>query len=215
MYFLIHKKGDKQSLGNYWPVSITSVPSKVLESMVRDWLLQHLTDHELLHSAQYKFLLKQWCTSQLLEVLDDWNTAIEDGQPVDVCYLDFAKAFDLVPHGLLLRKLKAYGITGNPLTWIESFLSGSLRRVLVQEGSSDWCLVTSGILQGSVLGPTLFIIYMNDLPECVTDCVRMFADDTKMYCEGRSRSLCQLCSRMSIPSFVGRKVAHPLQCKQM
>ena len=118
----------------------------------------------------------------------NWSSALDEGQPLDVSYLDFAKAFDSVPHKRLLSKLKTYGVRGKLLRWIESFLTGRLQRVLIQGDASSWCPVTSGIPQGSVLGPTLFIIYVNDLPDSVTNSVSMFADDTnlgwKVYLKG-------------------------------
>ena len=178
----IYKKGDRQSPSNYRPVSLTSVPSKVLETFVRDCLISHMSELGLFHTAQHGFMPKRSCSTQLLEVMEDWSSAFEDGQPLDVTYLDFAKAFDSVPHKRLLSKLKAYGVRGKLLRWVESFLTGRLQRVLIQGDKSDWCPVTSGIPQGSVLGPTLFIIYINDLPTCVTNRIGMFADDTKVYC---------------------------------
>ena len=96
-------------------------------------------------------------------------------------YLDFQKAFDKVPHLLLLSKLKAYGIQGNVFNWIESFLSNRKQRVAVCGSYSNWTEVISGVPQGSVLGPTLFIIYVNDLPDHIQNFLGLFADDTKIY----------------------------------
>lgn len=178
----IFKSGSRQSPANYRPVSLTSIPSKVLESFVRDCLLQHMSESELLHPAQHGFLPKRSCCTQLLEVMEEWTLAIETGQSLDVSYLDFRKAFDSVPHKRLLGKLKAYGVRGKLLNWIEAFLTGRRQRVLVQGARSAWCPVVSGIPQGSVLGPTLFTLFVNDLPHHVKSSVKMFADDTKIYC---------------------------------
>ena len=184
----IYKKGDRRLPASYRPVSLTAVPCKVLESIIRDALLQHFTDNGLLDGAQHGFLPARSCSTQLLETIEDWSAAIEDGDPLDVAYLDFAKAFDSVPHARLIGKLQSYGVRGKLLRWIEAFLVGRRQRVQVQGAKSDWVPVTSGIPQGSVLGPTLFTIYVNDLPREVSSCIKLFADDTKIYCRLRRDS---------------------------
>ena len=177
----IYKKGDRQNPASYRPVSLTAVPSKVLESIVRDNLLNHLTEAGLLSEAQHGFLPGRSCTSQLLEVMEDWSAAVENGEQVDVVYLDFAKAFDSVPHLRLISKLHTYGIRGKLLKWIAAFLLGRRQRVVIEGSKSDWKPVTSGIPQGSVLGPTLFTLFVNDMPQQVSGCIKLFADDTKLY----------------------------------
>ena len=119
--------------------------------------------------------------TQLLNVIEDWTGAIESGKSVDVIYLDFSKAFDRVPHAHLISKLSSYGINGLLLKWIKDFLDNRRQRVCVRGSHSNWSSVTSGVPQGSVLGPILFIIYVNDLPEVVTSNLWMFADDSKIY----------------------------------
>ena len=116
-------------------------------------------------------------------MLDDWTKAIDNGVPIDALYLDLQKAFDSVPHQRLLLKLEKMGITGNLLRWIKNFLSDRKQRVTLNGFSSDWSDVTSGVPQGSVLGPILFILYVNDLPSVVKSCCKVFADDTKLYKE--------------------------------
>ena len=177
----IFKKGDRQSPSSYRPVSLTAVPSKVLESLVRDNLLHHMSATGMLHGAQHGFLPKRSCATQLMEVVEDWTAAMEDGDPVDVVYLDFAKAFDSVPHQRLIHKLHAYGIRGKLLNWITAFLLDRQQRVVVQGSRSAWAPVTSGVPQGSVLGPVLFTIFVNDMPWEVSSSIKLFADDTKLY----------------------------------
>ena len=143
--------------------------------------MSHLTDEQLLHSDQHGFRPRRSCTSQLLEVLDDWSNTIEAGSSVDALYLDFKKAFDAVPHQRLLSKLDNYGIAGNLKKWIASFLEDRQQQVVVRGCTSPWSSVISGVPQGSVLGPILFILYINDLPGAVNRSVKIFADDTKIY----------------------------------
>ena len=177
----IYKKGSRQDPASYRPVSLTSVPSKVLESLIRDKIIQHMSESGLLHPAQHGFLPRRSCATQLIEVLEDWNRALDAGESVDVAYLDFSKAFDSVPHQRLLHKLQVYGIRGKLLQWVKAFLTERSQRVVVQGARSQWSPVLSGIPQGSVLGPTLFIIFVNDLPAQLQGSVKLFADDTKLY----------------------------------
>ena len=117
----------------------------------------------------------------MLTVLDDWTEAMDNGEQVDTIYLDFRKAFDSVPHKRLLHKVKAYGISGKMLTWLTKFLSDRKQRVVVNGEFSEWTSVLSGVPQGSILGPVLFIIFINDLPEVIESICRLFADDAKVY----------------------------------
>ena len=176
-----YKKGNCQKPESYRPVSLSSVPSKVMESTIRDRLLQHLCDPGLLNKAQHGFLPKRSCSTQLLEALEDWSAAVEAGEPIDVAYLDFSKAFDSVPHQRLITRLHGYGIRGKVLDWITAFLLDRQQRVVIRSAKSNWTPVTNGIPQGSVLGPILFNIFVNDMPSQVSGCIKLFADDTKLY----------------------------------
>ena len=177
----IHKKGSKQDPGNYRPVSLTSVPCKVLESLIRDELMQHLVTYGLISDDQHGFRPRRSCSTQLLVTLDAWSKLLENSTPLDVIYLDFKKAFDSVPHKRLLCKLKGYGVSGKLYSWIEAFLCGRFQQVSIGGCYSDMVPVTSGVPQGSVLGPLLFLMYVNDLPEVVDCPIKLFADDTKLY----------------------------------
>ncbi len=175
----IHKKGSKANRANYRPVSLTSIICKILEHFIRDGILTHMRAH--LVDCQHGFLSGRSCVTQLLETLDVWTKLLDSGSPLDVIYLDFAKAFDTVPHQRLLKKLEGYGITGNILGWITDFLTNRRQRVAVNGSFSSWTPVLSGIPQGSVLGPVLFICYINDMPGEVNSMIEMFADDTKIF----------------------------------
>jgi len=177
----IFKKGIRSEPGNYRPISLTSIVCKLLEKLIRESILNHLTRHNLLSDNQYGFRGHRNTILQLLTVLEDWTSAIDSDGQVDTVYLDFAKAFDTVPHKRLLCKLKAYGISGQLLSWIEDFLSNRKQRVNINGNSSGYCDVVSGVPQGSILGPLLFVIYINDVPDNVKSSCYLFADDTKLY----------------------------------
>ena len=177
----IYKKGGRDDPQNYRPVSLTSVPCKVLESIIRDQLMSHLLAENLLTEAQHGFRPGRSCATQLLLAIEEWSSAIERGEPIDILYLDLAKAFNTVPHRRLLRKVEAHGIAGKVLRWIEVFLEGRQQRVTVGVTRSGWTPVPSGVPQGSVLAPLLFVLYVNDLPDVLNCDIKIFADDSKLY----------------------------------
>ena len=127
----IFKNGSKQLPANYRPVALTAVPCKVLESLVRDQLMDHLTRTKQLSGAQHGYRRKRSCCTQFLETLDEWASMLEEGDPVDALYLDCSKAFNSVPHQRLLLKLRSCGVGGKLLNWIEAFLTGRRQRVAV------------------------------------------------------------------------------------
>jgi len=143
--------------------------------------MYHLSVNNLLSNDQYGFRPHRSCALQLLHVMEDWTKFIEGSESWDSIYLDLAKAFDKVAHRRLIRKVSAYGIKGNVLAWIENFLSQRRQCVSIKGSTSSWISVESGVPQGSVLGPVLFIIYVNDITDSVSCISKIFADDTKLY----------------------------------
>lgn len=139
---------------------------------------------------QHGFRKGRSCETQLLEFVDDVTVNMEDGKQTDILTMDFSKAFDKVSHSLLLHKLDHYGIRGKTNSWIEAFLSRRTQRVVVEGHTSDSASVDSGVPQGSVLGPSLFLFYINDIPEGLSSKVRLFADDTIAYLVIVSRRDC-------------------------
>ena len=178
----IFKKGRKDSPDNYRPVSLTSAVCKIMEKVIRDAIMAHLVSMNLLSGEQYGFVPGRSTTLQLLVCMEEWTTQIENGMDVDVIYTDYSKAFDSVSHSKLLHKLDGLGIGQTVLGWLKDFLSGRQQRVRVGESFSHWVEVKSGVPQGSVLGPALFLAFINDLPENITGGnIKLFADDAKIY----------------------------------
>nr|VZI00941.1 unnamed protein product [Spirometra erinaceieuropaei] len=177
----IHKNGSRASANNYRPVSLTSICCKVMERIIKRELMRFLEQNHLLCDAQHGFRRGRSCLTNLLYCLEQRTRAIDEGNVVHVAYIDFKKAFDSVPHQRLLHKLSRIGVRGKLLKWIENFLVGRSQTVRLGGQHSAEVTVTSGVPQGSVLGPILFLIYIDD---CIhgLDCkIAMFADDIKLW----------------------------------
>lgn len=170
---------------NYRPVSLTSVCSKILEHIVHSSVCQFLEENHILTYRQHGFRRGYSCDTQLVSVVNDWATSLNSSVRTDVAIFDFSKAFDSVPHRRLHAKLQSYGINGRVLAWITAFLSNRCQRVTLKGSQSSWKSVTSGVPQGTVLGPLLFLIYINDIVENLSSEIRLFADDCILYREIR------------------------------
>ena len=179
----VFKKGAKNRPENYRPVSLTSITCKMLEHIITSNIMRHLEQHGILTDAQHGFRKQRSCETQLIITLQDLAKTVDDRGQSDVVLLDFSKAFDKVPHKRLMHKLQHYGIRSNLHSWISDFLRDRTQAVVLENGRSDTAPVQSGVPQGSVLGPTLFLLYINDLPDYIVNgsSVRLFADDCVLY----------------------------------
>ncbi len=193
---LYKHKGDRSNPSFYRPVVLLPCVSKVFEGHVREQLQAHCLKAHAIPDEQFGFLPKRSTVWQLLSVLDDWERDLDDGSCVHACFLDMAKAFDRVDHLLLLQKLESVGVHAINLSWFRSYLSQRSICTDVDGHHSSFRSISSGVPQGSVLGPLLFILFYRDLPCVISAPSAMFADDTLLYdrCSGADKS--QPCCRL-------------------
>ena len=181
----LYKKGSREAAENYRPINCLSVPAKLMEQIIKDQILLHLEQNQLITDAQHGFRQGRSVTTGLLQYLNDVTTTTEDGHSFDTLMTDFRRAFDRVQFKKMLAKLERHGIKGKVFSWIENWMTGRSQRVVLNGFTSDWIEVTSSVVQGSVLGPILFLIFINDLDEAIKKAdpktiVYKFADDTKL-----------------------------------
>ena len=177
----IHKKDDKSKTNNYRPISLLSVVSKILERVVFKHVYNFLHNNQLLTKFQSGFIPNDSTVHQLSFLYHSFCEALNQKKDVRIVFCDISKAFDRVWHEGLLYKLKRIGIRGTLLNWFRDYLNNRLQKVIIRGQNSKWGEIKAGVPQGSVLGPLLFLVYINDLVDGIQSNIRLFADDTTIY----------------------------------
>jgi hypothetical protein len=212
----LFKRDERHLASNYRTVSLTSITCKVMEHIVHSSVMGHCDRNKILTNAQHGFCKKRSCESQLIITIHDIASKLERDSQVDIILLDFAKAFDKVPHHRLLHKLEYYGVNPKTNRWIHSFLEIRKQSVILEGTVSKQVPVLFGVPQGTVLGLLLFLAHINDMPETATSSeIKLFADDSLLYHTINNQTDSDLFQRdLTILEDWENKLADEFQCKK-
>ena len=177
----ILKKDLRSDPSNHRPISLTCICCKIMENIMLSHIAKHIAKNNILINEQHGFQNKLSTITQLINTTTDWANTLNNKRQTDIRFLDFSKAFDKISHKFLLSKLHCYGITNHTLSWIGTFISIHIQTTVVNGAHSSYVEVTSGVPQGSVLGPMLFLLYINDIKSAITSQIKLFADDSALY----------------------------------
>ena len=181
----LFKKGDRHNTGNYRPISLLSILSKVLERCVFDQVFEYFTENNIISKVQAAYIKNSGTELQLIEIYHRIVSEMDKGNMVRFIFCDISKAFDRVWHDGLMYKLERAGISGRLLKWFESYLAGRCQRVVIKGVKSDIKFLNAGVPQGSILGPLLFLLYINDITDVVSTNIRLYADDSSIFTVGK------------------------------
>ena len=177
----IYKKGLKSDPSNYRPISLTCICCKIMEHIMLSHIAKHIAKNNIIINEQHGFRNKLSTITQLINTTTDWANTLNNKGQTDIIFLDFSKAFDKISHKFLLSKIHHYGIRNHTLSWIGAFLSNRTQTTVVNGVHSSYVEVASGVPQGSVLGPMLFLLYINDINNAIKSQIKLFADDSVLY----------------------------------
>ena len=209
----LHKGGDVDDVSNFRPISVLPVLSKVIERHIHDALYNYLTDNSLIYPRQSGFRKRHSTETALIRIIDELLFNLDDNKVCGLVLVDYCKAFDMVDHAILLDKLNAYGVDGSSLAWFKSYLSDRCQLVSLAGTMSDMTTARHGVPQGSILGPLLFIVFINDLPLHVSSSdIDLYADDTTItsYADFRKMSKLQDSLNMAVSEVVSWASANKL-----
>jgi hypothetical protein len=194
----IHKGGSKEDANNYRPISILPTLSKIFERHIANQLYLFFQQTNIIYEYQSGFRKQHSCQTALVKIIDSWLKEIDSGKVIGTIFLDFKKAFDLVDHDILLYKLKLYHFSNNAIIFFKSYLSN--RKQLIKNGGvrSQTRHIISGVPQGSIIGPLLFLLYVNDLPLKITSGVDMYADDATIHASDCKLEVVQMKLQLSL-----------------